>query len=128
MSQDDHNPTALVVEDVQEVAEIVQLFLRRLGIQSHHADSAQAAKTYLEDHRPAFIILDIGMPIVSGWEFLQSIRTQDGLNDIPVAILTAYTDPDSRNKGQALNVDAYLKKPLIFDQLKEVVDTFLKLS
>ena len=122
----DQAPTALVVEDVHEVAEIVRLFLRRLGIESHHADSAAAAHTYLQDHHPAFIVLDIGMPIVSGWEFLEQMREHEDKRDIPVAILTAYTDPDSRNKGQALNVDAYLKKPLIFDQLKEVVDKFLK--
>lgn len=111
-------PFVLVVEDVGEVAEIVQLYLQRLGAESHHAPDAQAALTFLESRLPDVIILDIGMPIMSGWEFLEIVRNQEDKADIPVIIMTAYTDPDSRTRGDALNVAAFLNKPVLYAQLK----------
>jgi CheY-like chemotaxis protein len=125
---DEQPPVALVIEDVIEVAEVVQLYLERLGVVSHHAKDAKSALAYLKTHQPAFIILDIGMPVISGWDLLDIMRDDDDIPPVPIAVLTAYTDPDTRNRVQANQIHAFLKKPLIFNQLREVVSTFLKRS
>ncbi|MFW5691063.1 MAG: response regulator, partial [Chloroflexota bacterium] len=82
---DDQRPFVLVIDDVPEVAEIVCLYLERLGLEGVHAQNAHAAFGVLAERTPAMIILDIGMPVISGWEFLRLMRERGGDQNIPVA-------------------------------------------
>lgn len=121
MSND--QPLALIIEDVSEVAEIIKLYLQRLKVDSVLAPDVDKALHRVQERVPDVILLDIGMPNVTGWDFLRQIRQEDGpLYDVPVIVVTAYTDPDSQNTGHAMNVDAYLKKPIEFHQIKAAIE------
>lgn len=117
--------TALVVEDVQEVAFVVQLYLERLSLKTEQVGTALAALESLEKQPPDLIILDIGMPEMSGWEFLELLKQRGLAQDVPVIVMTAYTDPDSRNKGYHYGVKAYLNKPILYKQIRDAVKRVL---
>lgn len=117
----------LIVEDSLDVAEIVKVAFRRTEIEIHHEANALNALKYLQSNKPDAIILDLGMPGMSGWEFLRNIRAQEDFVDIPVIILTAHTDHENRKTGQLLRVSAYLQKPIDLTALRNAIDDALYL-
>jgi CheY-like chemotaxis protein len=115
-------PRILVVEDAPEVADIIRIAFRRTELVIDHVFNAMRALMYLEDHRPHAILLDLGMPGMHGWEFLERIREQDVLRHIPVIVLTAHNDYANRKTGKLFNVNAYLQKPIDLVKLRTAVD------
>ncbi len=122
---DANKKTVLLVEDNQDIAGYVQLFLEAMELDVHHAGDANAALAHLEAQRPDLILLDIGLPVVSGWQLLEMIKEQVTRDNIHIIVVTAFTDPANRLVGKLQHVDAYLNKPYEFAQLKKVVGEVL---
>lgn len=114
----------LIVEDSEEIGRLVEISLDHAGLASHYCNSAIKAIAFLEEimpEKPDLIILDIGMPEMSGWEFLEIIRRQDYLRDVKVVITTAFGDAANRVVGKLQEVDAYITKPYGPDELLRVI-------
>jgi len=122
---DGHKKSVLLVEDNDDIAGYVKLFLEAMELETHHVADANAAIAYLKLHRPDLILLDIGLPGVSGWQLLEMIKDQVTRDGIHVIVVTAFTDPANRLVGKLQHVDAYLNKPYEFAQLKKVVGEVL---
>jgi DNA-binding response OmpR family regulator len=122
---DGNKKTVLLVEDNDDIAGYVKLFLENMELEPHHAADADAAIAYLGSNRPDLILLDIGLPGVSGWQLLEMIKDQVTRDGIHVIVVTAFTDPANRLVGKLQHVDAYLNKPYEFAQLKKVVGEVL---
>src|SRR4051812_46110958 len=78
-------------------------------------------------HRPVFIISDLSMPEMSGWEMLAELKQNRATLDIPVIALTAHAMEGDRNRAIAAGFHNYLIKPLqpksfIQDLLHVVMD------
>jgi signal transduction histidine kinase/DNA-binding response OmpR family regulator len=87
-----HQPQAhvLIVDDDPEVREIVRSTLEGSGLKTSQAVNGRAALDWLKSHPPpSLILLDLMMPEMDGFEFLNQIRNQDKLIDLPVVVLTA---------------------------------------
>jgi CheY-like chemotaxis protein len=81
------------------------------------------AKTY------DVILLDLGLPKVSGLQVAQIIRESEQLNKkakTPIIVITADSSPETRASVMELDVDEYLNKPFNIDQLKKLVDFYTK--
>ena len=76
----------LIVEDDQKTAALVALYLEREGFRTVHAADGQQALDFAEKHDPMFVVLDLMLPKVDGWEICQRIRQR---SDVPILILTA---------------------------------------
>lgn len=122
---DGEKKRVLLVEDNDDIAGYVKLFLEALELDTHHAGDADAALAYLESNRPDLILLDIGLPGKSGWQLLEMIKEHVTRDKIHVIVVTAFTDPANRLVGKLQHVDAYLNKPYEFAQLKKVVGEVL---
>lgn len=120
-------PTVLIVEDTQDVANIIQITLRHLPINLVHVTTGQAAIEQTQQLQPELIILDIGLPGMDGWETLDIIRQNPKTADIPVAVITAYSDAENRRTGKLYQVFAYMPKPITPGQLRETVTRALGL-
>jgi CheY-like chemotaxis protein len=67
--------------------------------------------------KPSLILLDINMPKMNGFEFLEEIRTDPGFRSIPVFIMTTSEEEADRQQALRYNVLGYIIKPLSFDDL-----------
>lgn len=82
----------------------------------------------LEEQKPDLILLDIMMPEMDGYEVLKKLKKNQDLEHIPVILLSAITDSDSKNKGFSLGAVDYVTKPFEIVEVKARVMTQLRLE
>jgi CheY-like chemotaxis protein len=117
-----HSPSILIIEDSTELAEIIEATLRRINIVTAHETHGNKALNRYTEMRPDLVLLDIGLPDMSGWQLLDYIREKKGTAEMPaVIIITAYGDPANRLVGKLQNVRDYLIKPFTSDEVEKVV-------
>lgn len=104
----------LVVDDDSTVRELIGTVLRIDGAEVTEADSAEAALEMLGDTAFDMMILDVGLPSLSGFEALRQLRER---SDIPVMMLTAATSLAERVAGFDLGADDYVLKPVEVQEL-----------
>ena len=110
----------LVVDDDFSTREALTDLLQDRGYSVISAADGREALNYLRDSSaPGIIILDLMMPVMNGWEFLERQSHDPALLDIPVIVVTA-TPP--RNP---LRAKAVLQKPIQFESLVEMLKRFL---
>lgn len=108
----------LVVEDDPAIRETIQAVLELEGYRVTSAENGQAALQLLEEQdQPCLILLDLMMPVMNGWEFLEAIRKKDAvISTVPIAVVSAAADLAS--------VECYgckvLQKPTDIDHLLAV--------
>jgi DNA-binding response OmpR family regulator len=91
----------LVVDDDPAVVDLLDYMLTRQGYEVDCVFDGQAAMERLKSRRPDFLILDIMMPKLNGFEVLDAISTDPALKDLPVVVLTArYLSPEEKEKLQ----------------------------
>lgn len=79
----------LVVDDEPANRELICRLLEKEGLRSHEAENGQSALQQMRTNRPALILLDLMMPVMDGFKFLEAIREEPDFRDIPVVIVTA---------------------------------------
>jgi DNA-binding response OmpR family regulator len=102
------NARILIIEDEPELGELVKLFLSKDGIDSDIASTAETGFDYLLNNSYDLIILDINLPGMDGFEFLQKLRQT---SDIPVIILSAREGDEDIVLGLGLGADEFVNKP-----------------
>ncbi|MFW5691064.1 MAG: response regulator [Chloroflexota bacterium] len=120
-------PSILIVEDDEKIVQLIEVMLRDLGVEVHHRNNGQDALVYLENSIPNLIILDISMPVMTGWQFLELMNETPANRGIPVIVMTAHNDSVNRMTGQLQGVKAYLNKPVMPDDLRQQVSRILQL-
>ena len=111
--------TVLVVEDTADVIRMIRLSLHhdfRVLAATNGAQGLELAKR----HQPSIIVTDLMMPVMDGLEMTQRLREDPQLSHIPIVMLTARNEIESRITGLQGGVDAYLGKPF---STKELVST-----
>ncbi|MBD3223592.1 MAG: response regulator, partial [Caldithrix sp.] len=102
----------LVVEDYKLTRALInRLIEKKPEWTSREATNGRIALKAVEDKIPDLIILDIMMPEMDGYEFLQHLREKKEWQDIPVLVLTALKESDAEVKGFEMGADDFLNKP-----------------
>jgi DNA-binding response OmpR family regulator len=107
----------LVVDDDRDVAQSIELALRRHDFRVTLAYSGVEALKTLRRYRPDLVILDVMMPGMSGLEVCRRMRTDPNLADLPVIFLTARGQARDRIEGYKAGADDYVAKPFILEEL-----------
>ncbi len=89
------------------------------------ADGEQALAVLARD-RPDLILLDVAMPGLSGFEVLRILKEDDGLASIPVVLVTATGDIESRHRGLALGAEDYITKPYRIFEVQQRIRNALR--
>ncbi len=98
----------LVVDDEANIRNLARMYLEKEGYKVVLAqDGAQALKL-VEEQELAFIVLDLMLPEVDGWEVCRRVRAQ---SDVPILMLTARDDDIDKIVGLEMGADDYLTKP-----------------
>jgi CheY-like chemotaxis protein len=110
----------LVVEDDLDIRESLEQILEIEGYEPLLAENGQAAVELLnQGERPCLILLDLMMPVMSGWEFLRVQRENTLIATIPVIVVSAAGD-----RAKSTSANGYIKKPIELENLLEVVHQF----
>jgi two-component system catabolic regulation response regulator CreB len=118
-------PLILIVEDEPGIADTLQYALRTDGFEPTWCASAEAALAALAARTPALVILDVGLPDMSGFELFKRLRERV---DVPVLFLTARGDEIDRVVGLELGADDYVSKPFSPRELVARVRSVLRRS
>jgi CheY-like chemotaxis protein len=109
-------PTVLIVEDHVDLREAIAVLFEYEDYVIAEAEDGAEALAYLQLGGPASaIVLDLIMPVMDGWEFLQAWRSDPTWRDIPILVLTGV--PDNKLRRRELGEVAVLKKPFLFNEL-----------
>lgn len=111
--------TILIVEDDESIRETLQAVLELEGHNVLAAENGQVGLNLLASHpKPSLILLDLMMPVMNGWEFATVLESDSNLSDIPVIVVSAYSE-----KAITIKSKAILKKPvdlkLLYDTVKQ---------
>src|SRR5690348_11972295 len=115
----------LLVEDDLLNREMIGRYLLIQGFEVLTAvDGAQAVE--LAFHQlPDLILMDMGLPILSGWQATAQIKAAPSTAAIPIVALTAYAMAEDRERAYTVGCDEFETKPVNFLQLKAKIDTLL---
>jgi CheY-like chemotaxis protein len=111
----------LIVEDDEDLREMMAQLLTLEGFDAATASNGREALDYLNNaEKPNVILLDLMMPVMDGWEFRRQQQADPALAPVPVIVLTAL----DYARGAKVDAAAFLKKPLDFDRLIDLVRAY----
>jgi DNA-binding response OmpR family regulator len=100
--------TVLVVDDEPNIADLIELYLRREGYRVVKAPNGEDGIKAVSEQRPRLVVLDVGLPDIDGLEVCRRLRATSA---IPVIFLTARDAEVDRVLGLELGADDYVTKP-----------------
>lgn len=111
----------LVVEDNPDTAMALMTLLVMKGYMVHNAYNGLSAVLVAGTFHPDVVILDIGLPDISGHEVARRIRANKGGNDVRMIALTAWGDDENRKRSAAVGCEHHLVKPVRWMDLMHVL-------
>ena len=114
----------MVIEDEAAIAEIIKLNLAKAGFGVHVERDGDAGLAAIRTHRPAAVVLDIGLPGIDGIEVCRRLRAEQDWT--PVLFVTARDDEVDRIVGLELGADDYVTKPFSPRELVARVSSVLR--
>ena len=113
----------LIIDDDESMRELLRLHLGGAGYEVELAEDAIAAGYRVLTNPPQLIISDVNMPHLDGFEFIEALRADKSVPQIPVIFLTSVEEGDQR--GKSLGVVGYITKPVRADRLLALVAEYL---
>ena len=114
--------TALVVDDVADVTEMLAVVLTHAGYSVVTAASAPAALKAARERQFDVVISDIGMPEMNGYQLAREMRTMPGYETIPMVAVTGYSMFDDKERSTNAGFNAHMTKPIDPRALLELID------
>jgi CheY-like chemotaxis protein len=114
--------TVLVVDDNEDAASLMADSLERAGYVTKVAHDAREAIECAREVQPAAAILDIGLPVIDGFELAKMLRQEPGLERMCLIALTGYGQAADRERALAAGFDRHLVKPVTVSAIRAVLD------
>ena len=115
----------LIVEDESNIAELINLYLKKEGYETMIAPDGGKALELYRLFRPDLVLLDIMLPVMDGWGVCAHIREK---GKTPIIMLTAKSDVGDRITGLEMGADDYLVKPFEMKELMARINAVLRRS
>jgi DNA-binding response OmpR family regulator len=116
----------LVADDDDDVRDLVAFRLQRAGFEVVEARDGQEALRLARERVPDLCLLDVMMPRLDGYELTRELRSSQGLDGIPIVLLTASVQDAAVSKGFEAGADDYIKKPFSPQELLTRVSAMLE--
>ena len=114
--------TALVVDDVADVTEMLAVVLSHAGYSVVTAASAPAALKAARERQFDVIISDIGMPEMNGYQLAREVRLLPGYETVPMVAVTGYSMFDDKERSTNAGFNAHMTKPIDPRALLDLID------
>ena len=116
----------LLVDDNEMNREMLSRRLSRRGFEVVTATNGQASIEIATSQQPDLILMDLGLPVVDGWEATRRLKANPATRQIPVLALTAHAMDGEREKSLANGCDEFDTKPINIDRLMLKIWSLLK--
>jgi two-component system phosphate regulon response regulator PhoB len=120
--------TILVIEDEEDVTDLIRYHLKKAKFRMIAAGDGAEGIELAATERPDAIVLDIMLPRLNGFEVAKRLRSGESTRSIPLLILSAKGESESRIKGLELGADDYLCKPFSPRELVLRIQSLLRRS
>jgi two-component system, cell cycle response regulator DivK len=119
------NRTVLVVDDHEDIRELMRISLQAEGCHVVEAANGKEAVELAPQVGPRLILMDLSMPVLDGYEATRQIHQQPQLQDIPIVAVSAYCDPQNRQKALAAGCVECVGKPVDFGLINDLLARYL---
>ncbi len=116
----------LVADDDPDILSIVSMSLETQGYTVHKAANGREAVDLAKAHHPDLILMDMMMPVVSGYEAVAELKADAGTRDIVIVGLSAKAMATDMERATDAGIDGYITKPFRIAQVLSVVEDYLK--
>lgn len=103
--------TILLVEDLEEHRYLFATVLRLAGYRVLEASDGERALALVRDRRPDLMVLDLGLPVLDGWQVLQLLKANPATRGMPVIAVTVHAFEKDRARAMELGCVLHLAKP-----------------
>jgi CheY-like chemotaxis protein len=118
-------PKILLVEDNEMNRDMLSRRLQRKGYSVVAAEDGEKGLLLARSETPDLILMDISLPVMSGWEVTRRLKANESTRHIPIIALTAHAWVTDREKAFEAGCDDYDTKPVDFGRLSEKIDNLL---
>jgi len=125
MSKQSLQKPVLVVDDEQDIRDLMEMTLMKMGLSVETAEGVNAAKKWLDSKKFSLVLTDMRMPDGSGLEVVEYINEKE--LDVPVAVFTAFGNADQAVQAIKTGAFDYLQKPITLAQLRTLVKSAIKI-
>lgn len=123
-----HQNCILIVDDEERGREALEMFLATENYHLAFASNGQEALEQADKLTPDLILLDVMMPGMDGFEVCERLRTHTKLAEVPIIMLTALDERDSRLRGIEVGADDFITKPFDRVELRIRIRTIIRLN
>lgn len=102
----------LIVEDNEDNSKIYSMVLQHAGFEVREAGDGASGVVQATEFQPDLIVLDVGLPRMSGWEVCRIVKSLPKTKHIQVLFVTAHAYPEDREMAFQVGGDGYLPKPV----------------
>lgn len=118
-------PKLLIVDDEEATLDMLATYLSLIGHQTVSAVNGHDGLHKVQAENPDLMLLDLMMPDIQGYEVCAALRTQADYSTLPILIISARTDQDSKDKAMSSGADGYFTKPLDLPLLTQEIERLL---
>ena len=116
----------LVVDDEPHIAKLISFSLEKAGHEITSASDGLTAITLARDEQPELILMDVMMPLMTGYEAVEKLKEDPETAEIPVIMLSAKSQQYEKERGIESGAAHYICKPFTPRELVEQVSEFLE--
>ena len=115
----------LYVEDNEMNRDMLSRRLSRRGYEVIMAVDGQAGIDMMRSEAPDIVLMDMGLPVLDGWEATVQAKADDSINSIPIIALTAHALESDKQKALECGADDFDTKPVDFKRLLEKIESLV---
>jgi CheY-like chemotaxis protein len=116
----------LVADDDPDILSIVSMSLETQGYTVYKATNGREAVDLAKQHHPDLVLMDMMMPVVSGYEAVTELKADAATRDITIVGLSAKAMATDMERATDVGIDGYITKPFRIAQVLTVVETYLQ--
>jgi len=115
----------LVADDDPDILSIVSMSLETQGYTVYKATNGREAVDLAKQHHPDLVLMDMMMPVVSGYEAVSELKADAATRDITIVGLSAKAMATDMERATDVGIDGYITKPFRIAQVLTVVESYL---
>ena len=114
------------VEDDRDISFPISQILTMLGYEVICANNGKQGVEAVESWKPDIILMDLRMPVMDGPTAIRALRSNPDTSDIPIFVLSAYSDAKTRDECEQMGVDRFMSKPIDIEKVDAAIKGILK--